>query len=74
MCVCVCLSVCLCVCVYVCVYAAFVDLRKTGWDRDVVFLIARNNTGHNLEEFYTNRITNSKMTDKMAAVKHYNWP
>ena len=34
-CVCVCVSVCLSVCL--CVYAAFVDLRKTVWDRDVVF-------------------------------------
>ena len=25
------------VCVCVCVYAAFVDLRKTVWDRDIVF-------------------------------------
>ena len=32
-CVCVCLSLC------VCVYAAFVDLRKTVWDRDIVFLL-----------------------------------
>ena len=30
-CLCVCLSVCLCVC-------RFVDLRKTVWDRDVVFV------------------------------------
>ena len=30
-CVCVCLSVC------VCVYAAFVDLRKTVWNREVIF-------------------------------------
>ena len=36
--------------------------------------IARNDNGHNLLEFYTNRITNSKMADKMAAVKQYNWP
>ena len=40
-CVCVCVSVCLSVCVSVClcVYAAFVDLRKTVWDRDVIFLL-----------------------------------
>ena len=36
-CVCVCVSMCACVCVSHCVYAAFVDLRKTVWDREVVF-------------------------------------
>ena len=36
-CVCVCLCVCVCVCVCLCVYTAFVDLRKTAWDRDVAF-------------------------------------
>ena len=40
-CVGVCVGVCVyvraCACVCVCVYAAFVDLRKTVWDRDVVF-------------------------------------
>ena len=35
--VCLCLCVCMCVYVCVCVYAAFVDARKTVWDRDVVF-------------------------------------
>ena len=29
--------VCVCVCVYVC--AAFVGLRKTVWDEDVVFVL-----------------------------------
>ena len=33
------LSSCVCVCVCVCVYAAFVDLRKTVWDRDAVFVL-----------------------------------
>ena len=37
-CVCVCVSVCVCLSACLCVYAAFVDLRKTVWDRDVVFL------------------------------------
>ena len=36
---CMCVCVCLCVSVCVCVYAAFVDLRKTVWDRDVLFSI-----------------------------------
>ena len=35
--------------------------------------IARNNTGRNLLEFDTNPITNFKMADKMAPMKHYNW-
>ena len=61
------------VCLYVCVYAEFVDLRKTVWERRRYFLIARNDTGHDLYEFYTNRITNSKMADKVAAVNHYIW-
>ena len=30
-------AIVVCVCVCVCVYAAFVDLGKTIWDRDVVF-------------------------------------
>ena len=34
---CVCVCVCLSVCVRV--YAAFVDLRKTVWDRDVIFVL-----------------------------------
>ena len=34
--------------VCVCVYAAFVDLRKTVWDRDAFFYIAQNDTGYNL--------------------------
>ena len=39
---------CVCVCLCVCVYAAFVDLRKTVGDRDVVFLNARNKIRPNL--------------------------
>ena len=42
------------VCVCVCVYAAFVDARKTVEIDTSFFLIARNNTGHNLQEFDTN--------------------
>ena len=62
------------VCVSECAYAVFLDLRKTTWDSDVAlfFQIARNNTGHNLEEFDTNAITYSTMADKMAAAKRYN--
>ena len=30
--------VCVCVCVGLCPYAAFVDARKTVWDRDVIFV------------------------------------
>ena len=41
---CVCLSICLSVCLSVCVYAAFVDDRKTVWDRDVVFFKLRGMT------------------------------
>ena len=34
----------------------------------------RNDSEHQLWNFDANMITNSKMVDKMAAVKHYNWP
>ena len=57
--------VCVCVCARACLYAAaFVDLRKRfEIETPFFFYIAQNDTGHN----YTNRITNSKMADKMAA-------
>ena len=67
-----CLGVCVFVCV--CVYAAFVGLRKTVCDRDVVFFRLRGITPNIIsKEFDTNLITNSKMADKMTTVKHYNW-
>ena len=57
------------VCVSACMYTVFLDLTKTTWDSDVVFFqIARNNTGHNLQEFDTNPITYAKI----AAAKRYN--
>ena len=62
-CVCVCLCVCVCMCVSMCVYAAFVDARKTVEVETSFFKLCG----------MTNRITNSKMEDKRAAVKHYNW-
>ena len=41
--------VCVCRCVYVFVYAAFVDLWKTVWNKDMIFVsMVWNNTGHNL--------------------------
>ena len=35
--------------------------------------IVRNDSTHELQKFDKNAITNSKMVDKMAAVKHYKW-
>ena len=35
--------------------------------------IVRNDTGHQLYKIDTYPFTNSKMANKMAAVKHYNW-
>ena len=67
------LSSCVCVCVSVCVSVCLPRLWMPGkrFEIETFFLIARNNTGYYLFEFDRNRITNSKMADKMEAVKHY---
>ena len=72
-CVCMCMCLCVCLCVYVCVcaYAAFVDLGKQFNIETSSCFKLRGITPDIICKFDTNRITNSNMTDKMAAVKHY---
>ena len=61
-------------CVCVCVYTAFVDDRKQFEIATSFFRwIVHDDSAYQLYKFDTNSITNSKMADKMAAVKHYNW-
>ena len=72
-CVCVCVRACVRARVRVCVCRICVPRENGLRYRRHFVLIARISTGHNLQEFDTNLTTNSKMADKMAAMKHYNW-
>ena len=75
-CVCMCVCVCVragvracvraCVCVCVCMPRLWTSGKLFEIERSFFFEIVRNNTGHNLYDFDTYRIANSKMADKMA--------
>ena len=53
---------------YLAVTQPFINMETSSFH-----LIVRNDTGHQLWKINTYPFTNSKMADKMAAVKHYNW-
>ena len=53
--------------------ALAVTQQFNNTDTSFVRWIVRNDNAHPLQKFDTNQITNSKMADKMAAVKRYNW-
>ena len=65
-------AIVVCVCVSVCMPRLWTPGKRFEIETSFC-LIAQKNTGHNVQEFDTNLITNSKMADKMAAVNHYNW-
>ena len=49
-------------------------VKGTSWlDTSFFHWIVRSDSADQLQKFDTNRITNFKMTDKMATVKLYNW-
>ena len=65
---------CVCVCVCVCVVSRLWTSGKRFEIKTSFFFKLLGMTPDITYEFYKNRIRNSKMADKMAAVKHYNWP
>ena len=64
-------AIAVCMCLPVCM-PCFWTSGKRLEIKTSFFQIARNNTGHNLQEFDTKPMTYSKMADQMAAAKRYN--
>ena len=59
------------VCLCVCLYSTFVDLRKTVWDRDVIFSILRGIKQDIICKSLTQiGLKIPRTADKMVAVKH----
>ena len=67
------LSLCVCVCVCVCITCLWTPGKQFEIETSFLVEIVHDDSAYQLLKFDTNSITNSKMADKMAAVKHYDW-